>query len=642
MLMPNSLQTRPRWFLLSASRSSLPEPKSARTSWLVPAFVLVVAGVLASCLYIRFLNVERSLWYNPYHDRSAHYLYSLRLATDISAGRVFLLLRDLGDAKIWPPLHGMAAAVVQLVGGRDPRLGVLPSLAAWVATVLLAFLVARRAAPRGGTLAGLLAALFVIASPAARAYAADIMLESLGAALSLLVLYCYLLTVQGYSGDSSKARWLALSLLLLFLEKYNYWFLVAVSLLTAEAMTRPQLYFRTFVEGLRLTNWKRRLAAECRNPMTVSAVAVLVLSIYFLLRGERPIHIAGRSISLFPPHNVFYIAYVLFFVRLAWWWRREGRRLTERLDIRWRQIVLWLLRPLSLWFLLPKRPSYFVWYLSFADRSANQSMDILGGFRDYATWMVQDYHWTPACALAAAALCVVGLLSCRRLRPGGAAIVALVVLSSVLTPTHPNHKSRMMHSWIPAVWVMAGLGAAALVYGRGTARVPRLRPWLAGAAVGVAAWMQYPAPFAAAKTMEGGAHTEFPSMLDITDAYLPHVDGARRTLLLTTIPLKPMVQWTWLQRFGNFDRLEQRWYGFGALGEPNRRGFASWLATTNCDTVVTCETTIPRPGVDSGPECEIHAELVEELSRQTTFRLASERYLPHLGCRVRIWNRQTN
>ncbi len=638
--MPTSLQTRSRGYFRPAGRKPLDEPNHARAARLVPSFLLLFTVVLAGCLYARFLGVERALWYNPYHDRSAHYLYSLKLATNLGEGRVLSFLHDIADAKIWPPLHGMAAAAVQLAGGRDPRLAVLPSLAGWLATVLLAFLVARRAAPRGGTLAGLLASLFAIASPAGRAYATDIMLESLGAALSLLVLYCYLLTVQGYAGERAKARWLALSLLLLFLEKYNYWFLVVVSLLAAETMTRARTYLRAFVEVLRGTDWKRWLAAQTRHPIVLFAGAVLMLSVGVLLRGERPIEIFGYSLSLYPPHNLFHVAYVLVFLRVAWWWRQTGRAQTDRLDERWRQIVLWLLRPLSLWFLLPKRPSYFVWYLSFADRSPKQPMDILGGFRDYATWMVQDYHWTPACALVAVVLCAVGLLAWRRLRPGGVAILALVLLSSVLTPTHPNHKSRMMHSWMPAVWVMAGLGAAALVYGRGTARVPRLRPWLAGAVVGAAVWIQYPAPFAVAKTMEGGAHTEFPSMLDVTDAYLPQVDGTRRALLLTTLPLKPMVQWTWLQRFGNFDRLEQRWYGFGAPGEANRRAFAAWLQNSNCDTVVSCETTIPRPGVDSGPECVLHSELLEELARQNRFRVTSERALPHIGCRVRVWQRR--
>jgi hypothetical protein len=43
---------------------------------------------LAGGLYLRFLHVDRALWYNPYHDRNAHYLYSLKLAADVRNGRV--------------------------------------------------------------------------------------------------------------------------------------------------------------------------------------------------------------------------------------------------------------------------------------------------------------------------------------------------------------------------------------------------------------------------------------------------------------------------------------------------------------------------------------------------------------------------
>ncbi len=634
--MPTTLSTRPRWFFFPVRRLPEVDPPRQSSAWLVPTLVFLVALVLAGCLYAHFLEVDRALWYNPYHDRNAHYLYSLKLATDIQSGRILQLLHDLNEARVWPPLHGIAAATVLLIGGRDHRLAVLPSLAGWVIMVLLGFLVARRAAPRGGTLAGLVAAVFLAASPAHRAYATDIMLESLGAALSLLVLYCYLLTVQGSACEIAKARCLAAALLLLFLEKYNYWLLVALALLAAEGCSRGRVYWQSLRNELHGIDGRRWIAAQLRHPLTWAATVLLLASAFVYQHGERPFRLFGHSISLYPPHNLIHFAYVVIFVRLAQWWWRRGRQWTRQFDPRLRQIVLWLICPIAVWFLLPKHPSYFVWYLSFADRHPNQQVDILGGFRDYATWAVQDYHSSLACGLAAALLCSYGLLTWRRLRPGGIAVLTLVLLASVLTPLHPNHKGRMVHSWIPAVWVMAGLGAASLVYARGTTR---RRPWFASTVFFAVAWMNHPALSAAGHAVEGGPHTELPCMLGVTDAYLSEIPVGRRTLLLTTMPLKPMAQWTWLERFGNFEGLEVRWYGFGAAGEDNRRGFAHWLQTTTCDTVVFCETTISRPGVDSGPECALHAELKDVLSGQQTFRLAQARELRHLACRVEIWRR---
>jgi hypothetical protein len=605
----------------------------------VPATILLAGLTLAAFLYVQFLAVHRHLWYNPYHDRSAHYLYSLKLATDVRNGQVLHLLKDLNEARVWPPLHGLLAAGVLLVGGLDYRLAVLPSLAGWVATVLLGFLVARRAAPRGGTLAGLIAALFLAASPAHRAYATDVMLESLGAALSLLVLYCYLLTVQGRADESWKGRCLAIALLVLFLEKYNYWLLVVLALIAAECLRRPRQYAQTVRDLLGDIDWRRWTLAQLRHPLTWIAAAMLLLSVGVFLHGERPFTVAARSISLYPPHNLIHVAYVLLFLRLAAWWWRQGRCVVRLFDDRLRQVVIWLVCPMAVWFLLPKHLSYFLWYLSLADRAPHQQIDLTGGFRDYATWMVQDYHIGLACGLAAVGLCIVGMMTWRRLQPGGIAVLTLVVLAAVLTPTHPNHKGRMLHSWIPAVWVTAGLGAAALVYGRGAARWPHLRPWLAGAAVTATAWMQYPGLLATGHAVEGGPHPEQRSQRDVTDAYLPDLDSSGRALLLTTLPLKPMAQWTFLERYGCFDRLEERWYGFGGAGEANRRGFADWLRTTDCDTVIFCETTIAREGVDSGPECALHAELQDVLPAQTGFCLVEQHELPHHACRVQMWRR---
>jgi hypothetical protein len=667
--MPISLPTRPRYFLVPARRLSEAPQTCPLGVWLFPALVFVVAVVLAGCLYARFLGVDRALWYNPYHDRNAHYLYSLKLATDVQNGRLLQLLHDLNEARIWPPLHGLAAALVLLIGGRDYRLAILPSLAGWVATVLLGFLVARRAASRCGNLAGLIAAAFLAASPAHRAYAADIMLESLGAALSLLVLYSYLLTVQGRVGEVAKARCLAVTLLLLFLEKYNYWLLVVLALLAAEGYSRGQLYGRAVRAVLSSTDWRRWTAAQLRHPLTWAAAILLLASVYVYQHGERPFRLWGHSLSLYPPHNLIHLIYVLLFIRLASWWRRQGQQWTRQFDPRLRQVVLWLIGPIAVWFLLPKHPSYFLWYLSFADRAPHQHMDFFGGFRDYATWAVQDYHSSLAWAWAAALLCLCGLLTWRRLRPGGIAVLALVLLASVLTPLHPNHKGRMLHSWIPAVWVTAGLGAAALWGPRerttASQRTQRkntedrkwrienggqqIRPFfyplssiLCLLCLLCVLWDTVIRPSTLlGHAVEGGPHPELPSMLEVTDTYLSDIRDGERTLLLTSLPLKPMAQWTWLERFGHFENLEERWYGFGAAGADNRRGFTDWLQTTACNTLVFCETTISREGVDSGPECALHAELKDVLSGQRIFYLAEEQELPHLACRIQIWQRPT-
>src|SRR5688500_11028038 len=115
------------------------------------------------------------------------------MALDLREGKLLQLLHhfDVGS-RMWGPLHPTLMAPVLALGGIDYRLGVIPSLTGWIGAALFGFLAARRAAPNGGNVAGFIAALFILASPAHGAYATDTMLESLGGCLTLAVIYCYL------------------------------------------------------------------------------------------------------------------------------------------------------------------------------------------------------------------------------------------------------------------------------------------------------------------------------------------------------------------------------------------------------------------------------------------------------------------
>jgi hypothetical protein len=615
---------------------------STRSSWIglvSPWFVFVAALIFAGCLYVQFLDVHRILWDNPTHDRNAHYLYSLKLATAVRNGDVFQFLNELNEARVWPPLHGVLAATVLFVGGLDYRLAVLPSLAGWVVTILFGFLVARRAVGRGGVLAGLIAALFIAASPAQRAFATDIMLESLGGALSLVVLYAYLVAVQGREDETWKGRWLGLALSLLFLEKYNYWLLVVLALLAAELVARPRLLARLIGNGLRSIVSGRWALAQLRHPLNWAVAVVLLLTGFVWWHGDRPFFWGERRVSLYPPHNVIHLAYMLLFLRLAAWWWQVGRQQAQRLDPRLRQVILWHVCPVAVWMLLPKHPSFFLWYLSLANAAPQQQIDLGRGLHHYGTWLIEDYHLDLRSALLTLGLSLIGLLSWRRLRPGGQAVLLFVLLAGALAVAHPNQKSRNLHSWVSAVWVMAGIGAATLIYRGRSGRWSRLAPWVASLAVAGLAWMQLPAWSQAGHAPEGGLHPAHPSMLEVTDVYLSDLDRAHRTLFLTAVPLKPLLQWTFLERYGRFDRLEEHWYGFGASDAENRGAFAEWLRTTDCDTVIYFEKIAAKDWADAGPECRLHAELQDVLWMQQRFRLVKQHDVPHYACRVQVWQR---
>jgi hypothetical protein len=630
---------------LSAPRTatlSHPRARIAGIRWR-PAFgvsfflVLAAALAFAGLTYARFLEVDRYLWTNSTHDRNAHYLYALKLATEVRQGHVGRLLVDLNEGRVWPPLHGVLAGTVLLLGGLDYRLAVLPSLAGWVGTALFGFLIARRAVPRGGNLAGWTAAVFVLASPSHRAYATDVMLESLGACLSLAALYFYLVAVQSRGESKWPGRLLGLSLTLLFVHKYNYWLLVVLGLGTATVASHSDAV-RYHLSRLRSgIDWRHVVRSQWRQPLNYVFVVLLLLIGWIAWRGDTPVVLLGKSLSVYPPHNFIHAAYVVLFLRLLPVWRRTGREWLSGLDVTAAQVVRWHLLPLAVWFLLPKHPSYFLWYISLANASDAQTFDLVEGCRSYALWIVKDYHAAAGSAILATVLAVSAILARRRLRPGGQAVLWFFVLALVLTIAHPNRKGRNLHSWLAAGWVTAGMGLAVVVHGRLTPR--RLRPWLASVALGGVALAHLPALTAQACAPEGGPHPDEVSLLELTDAYLPVLDHAHGATVLAVVPVKPLVQWTYLERFGSFDRLEANWYGFGPPGEENRQGFLTWLQSTSCDTIVYLDRTPGPNGWEDVSDTQLHAELRDLLFAQNVFHEVSRRELPRAGCTVHVWQK---
>ncbi len=198
-------------------------------TWAAPAAMAAVALGAALALWLRYLPSWRHLWTDLIHDRNAHLEFGLGLAGDLRHLRWYELARDVDSARTWPPLHdGAMVGLAMLLSGFDVRMAVLPSLLSYAGTAVLAFLLARRLVVRGGSVAGVVAALFVLVSPAGRAFATDVMIEGPGACLTLLALYAAIQVEQ--RGAPREWTVLALSLSALFFVKYNYWLLVAASL----------------------------------------------------------------------------------------------------------------------------------------------------------------------------------------------------------------------------------------------------------------------------------------------------------------------------------------------------------------------------------------------------------------------------
>src|SRR5262249_42031935 len=153
-----------------------------------------------------------------------------------------------------------------------------------------------RLAPRHKGLAGGVALLFTLASPAHRAFATDIMLESLGAALTLGALYFYVRARQERS--AWRGRRFAPPFLALFLTKYNYWTLLAVGL----ALTTLWELRTSLVNGLRPW-WRsgavpKALASQIRHPLTYLLLPAFGLALYVKFVSRLTFTLAGQTVVI--------------------------------------------------------------------------------------------------------------------------------------------------------------------------------------------------------------------------------------------------------------------------------------------------------------------------------------------------------
>jgi hypothetical protein len=518
--------------------------------------------------------------------------------------------------------------------GFDYRLAVLPSLIGWAGTAVLAFLLARRCLPEGGELAGLVAATLVLASPLHRGFATDVMLESLGAFLTLLTLFLYVRTVQ--DGTLSSYRFLGLCLTAFFLHKYNYWLLTFFAILGAELLARGSHYARIAISLLGRVDWRGALRREARQPLTWLAVVSSLLVIGLLASGIKSIELGGRTIRTHPPTALVNIAYLSALLRLVWlgWTNRDFLR---GWDPRLRTLAAWHCCPVALFLALPRHFSTFLWYVS-PGNGATQHTSIWNGIQFYAPGAVEHYHVGPWSAFIVLGLFLVAVASWQRLRPGAIAVLLLVVISALLTSLHANRQVRFLHTWIPALWVSAGIGAvtAASLFAR------PMRKRLAGAVIALSALVlvgaHVPSILQGKKSPIGGPWVGRASMLEVSDAICRETASTQRFTILTTVPLRFFSQWVFLEHQDAGKKFESHWWGYGQPPSANRDGFLSWLQSTRCDTLVFVDGTPPDT---SGLNVEVqrHIELREQILAQKTFRLVKQEQFPAQGCRLLVYRR---
>jgi hypothetical protein len=602
----------------------LPELPGRRLDRAVSLAVLLAACVLAAHLYAGFWPHAREVWWWPEHDRHTHYLNGLNLAMDVRTFDLSRLRHDLDGLRVWGPLHSFLVGAVELVAGPNYRLAVLPSLAGWVLTVWLGFLLARRMLHAHGNAAGLAAAALLAAVPAHRAFATDVMLESSGAALSLLALYFYVVAVQ--DGSPGAGVPLALSLLALFFHKYNYWLLVVLGLVAAEFLRQP----RAWLAVARIDRLRVFLRSEARQPLSWIALLLFLAACFVWKDGGVTLPFGNRSLPVHEPHTLFTVAFWALALRLGLWWRAGGRALAATLDPRLRPVLVWHGFAMTLWFAVPKRLGYFLWYLSPANTTPEfDSTTPLDGVMFYLRALAEDYCASPWEVYALLAGVALAALLARGLRPGSAAVLMFFVVAALLTARHPMTKHRFAHTWVAAGWVLAAVGLFAAL---------RRCPALVGGLVclGIAA-LHLPGYVSPGHAHEAGRKPELACPLAMTDVYLPHVTEARHTTIFSNVPARFLFGWTFLEAHRH-TRFATEVRQFKEKLERDPAALAAWLERTPSDALVLIESRPGSPFAVFSPETADLTTLAAVLERQQAFSRERRWELPE-GVTISLWRK---
>jgi len=583
--------------------------------------VAVGAFLVAISVFLRFEQQADHLWWSIHHDRNAHYVTALQLAADLRQMHLLSLGKHLVELTVWPPGGYLLPAWFLAVAGYDIRWAVLPNTLAWAASAWLAFAIARRCLPVGGSIAGLLAAMFLLASPIHRGFAVDLMLESMGVFLTLLCLHAYLVAVQ--TDNTRSWAWLGATLTALFITKYNYWLMTLLALAGTEACRRAGTYALWAVAQVRFSlQW-----SDWLRPFHLG-LALFALAIACVAVVQPP---PLLGIRLTPPTNAVWLLYVLVLGRVLW----GSRGWIPTLDPRARALVTWHVLPAALFLALPRHITTFLWYVSPLN-GPRSDRTLFDGISFYSRALPAEYH--PSVWLAALALVgfMLGLACVARLRPGAAAVFALALLGAFLVCKHPNQQERFACTWMPVAWIGSSLGImgwASVV----TApwRKIALLPCLFGSAAVIALLM--PHVVDGRQSPLAGPRPTVPSQAELARVLVQEAGTEKRVLILASTPVRFLAEWAFLQAEGTTQRLEKRWFGFHSPGVDNRQGFSRWLEKPTCPRILTVEV----PGQTTDPEVEMlvvpHRELLPLLRSSGQFQLRRLHLVA--GFRVGVYER---
>lgn len=625
------------------------DPRAARGPGAAPAWIdfvvaagtAFVAAVIATTLFTAYHADPDPLWTNPGADRNGHFGFGLDLAIAMRGLDPLAVLDHVWKAVIWPPLHGLILSGVLLAGGLDFRLGILPSLAGWAATAVLAAVLARNMFPDAirGITAAVVAAALTLASPAFALLGTDVMLEGLGAALTAAALLAYA-RAEAEPDDTGRWRLLGLVLTLLFFHQRAPWALVVATLALCAVVAHAGAVRRfagALADSLRSA---ARTGPLWRDPLLIVFLVVAAAIAAILWTTPPAITIYGRSISLYPPVHLITLAYAIVLLRLVLGWRSERDRLGPALGAPAHAVLVWHVMPVALSFLVPGWMPGAGALDGVAGLLAGR-LDPLQGLAFYRDVFIEAYHPSPWVGLAAAALFVVALVRVHLIPVGLRPVFVLALVGTVAVVVYPLLEGRFLAPFVATVWIGAGAGAATLVGAVTPARLRLVRAVVAvGAVAALLVALAYPAPSTAAAARAAAGRTpDGPSQFLLTGPALPLLDGAPAIGVATTFGRTAFLAWVAHARCGCAVPVDGPRPPVGTSREAHRRAMAAYLAETPATRLVVVDAP-EVPAAGPGGAYDDAAGLLDALGQQSRFVPIGRTEVPEFAGSVAVWERR--
>ncbi|MFL6201244.1 MAG: hypothetical protein ACJ76J_18895 [Thermoanaerobaculia bacterium] len=406
---------------------------------------LFLSVQVARTLHFQYLANERT----PMWDMAGHGYGGVELLQALSQGRVLRFLRLLNAQDKWPFGYSLLLLPFLAAGGATFASATLLSVVLFAVTPPLLVWAAHEADRESGLWGGLVAAGLFLASPLHRVLAIVVMRELAGVVFTLLALGLYLRARRLQSIWSWRLAGLAS--LALFLIKVNYALIWVLCVAVDQLLSLPREQQLEVLRRIRRLLWPWPDATRGQTALAVVLDLLLVCAVV----GVNP------GIGVYALLLVFTGITVARWQRFRSWWRSlppAPRALLETFVL-----------PLWIWFLSPNPVHPKNIYAFLRNRDAGPPLYSLESLGYYIRSLAEHYapHWILGVLVIGFALA-----GARRSR-----VVALLAgLGWLLATFHPYKEPRFFATTAPFVFLLAGIGLAAL-----------LARWRTAAAAGVCA-----------------------------------------------------------------------------------------------------------------------------------------------------------